>query len=538
MMQQNSQVPYFVLNQKTQRDSGFQVQIKNIQMAVRIADVIRTCLGPRAMLKMLMDPMGGVVLTNDGNCVLREIMVDHPTAKCMIEIARTQDEEVGDGTTSVIVLSAEILSICEKFVNQKIHPTHIISALRTVTKYTLECLDSISVKIDTNNIQSDVVKNIVKSSLYTKFSEDWVDFAATMAIKAVNYVKIIENNKVQIDVKRYAKVEKIPGGTFTDSQVLDGVMVNKDILHPKMRRRIINPRILLLDCSLEYKKGESKTEVEIKDEKYFTQLLHEEEFYIKKLCDKLIDAKPDLVVTEKGVSDLAQHFLTRANISVLRRVRKSDNLRIARATGATILNQFADIKESHIGKKCGLFEVRKIGDDYFSFIVDCKDPNACTLLLRGVSKDLINEYERNLHDAMCVGRNIMMNDKILYGGGCCEMKISALLREKAKEHVGMLKKGFNAVASALEIIPSTLILNCGGNIISRMTELRSEHVSNSKSNMGINGLTGNITNMEQLNVYDTFLVKQQTIKSAVDTAILILRIDDIITGTKKREDVK
>merc|ERR1719209_1424292 len=305
-----------------------------------------------------MDPMGGIVMTNDGNAILREITVQHPAAKTMIEIARTQDEEVGDGTTSVIILAAEVLGVSHQFLEEKMHPTVVIQA-------------------------------------YRQALED-----------AVKTVTMEQYGRREIDIKRYAKVEKIPGGTIEDSQVLKGVMFNKDVVHPKMKRKIENPRVLLLDCNLEYKKGESQTNIEIVNEADFSKILELEEAYIKKICDEIIAHKPDLIITEKGVSDLAQHFLMKADITVIRRLRKTDNLRVARATGATIVNRTEEISDSDIGLGAGLFEVRKIGDEYFTFIENCKDPKACTILLRGASKDILNEVERNLQDALHVARNL------------------------------------------------------------------------------------------------------------------------------------
>ncbi|KAK7459715.1 hypothetical protein BaRGS_00038951 [Batillaria attramentaria] len=482
---------------------------------------------------MLMDPMGGIVMTNDGNAILREINVQHPAAKSMIEVARTQDEETGDGTKSVIILAGEVLSVAEHFLEQQMHPTVIIAAYRQALEDMLEVLRTkISTPVDTSDRAQ--MLNIVKSCLGTKFISKWMDLACQIALDATKTVFIDEDGRKEIDIKRYAKVEKIPGGTIEESEVLRGVMINKDIVHPKMRRRIENPRIMLLDCNLEYKKGESQTNIEITKEEDFTMILKMEEEFIQKMCDEVIALKPDLVITEKGVSDLAQHFLVKAGISVIRRVRKTDNNRIARAVGATIANRTDELKEEDIGTGCGLFEIRKIGDDYFTFLVECKDPKACTILLRGASKDILAEVERNLQDAMNVARNVMIDPCLVPGGGAAEMALAQALNEKAKSITGVHQWPYRAISRALEVIPRTLIQNCGANPIRTLTALRAKHAQGEKTTWGIDGNTGNIVDMEEFGVWEPMTVKLQVYKTAVETAILLLRIDDIVSGTKKQ----
>merc|ERR1711934_1094046 len=310
-----------------------------------------------------------------------------------------------------------------------------------------------------------------------------------------------------------------------------------DVVHPKMKRRLENPRVLLLDCNLEYKKGESQTNIEIVNEADFSKILELEEAYIKKICDEIMMHKPDLIITEKGVSDLAQHFLIKAGISVIRRLRKSDNLRVARATGATIVSRTDEISEEDIGTGAGLFEVRKIGDEYFTFIEECKDPKACTILLRGASKDILNEVERNLQDAIHVARNIFLKPKLVPGGGAVEMEVSCQLAEKSKSLKGVIQWPYRALANSLEVIPRTLAQNCGANTIRTLTTLRAKHAEGDKSSWGINGLTGKLEDMKELGIFEPLAVKLQTYKTAVETAILLLRIDDIVSGSKKKEAV-
>lgn len=484
------------------------------------------------MLKMLMDPMGGIVMTNDGNAILREITVQHPAAKSMIEIARTQDEEVGDGTTSVIVLAGEMLGVAEPFLTQQIHPTVIIRAYREALEDMVNVLQNeVSFALDKNDRAK--MAEVVKACVGTKFIGRWSELAVNIALDAVSTVAFEENGRMEIDIKKYAKVEKIPGGSIDDSTVLKGVMLNKDVTHPKMKRRIENPRIILLDCSLEYKKGESQTNVEISAETDFTKLLQIEEEYVQRICEDIIAVKPDLVFTEKGVSDLAQHYLLKAGITAIRRLRKTDNLRVARACGATIVNRTEEITEKDVGTGAGLFEVRKMGDEYFTFITECKDPKACTILLRGASKDILNETERNLQDALHVARNLMLEPKLVPGGGAVEMAVSLALSRK------QIQGPYRAVAQALEIIPRTLAQNCGANTIRTLTALRAKHASHAQSgdtgpcSWGINGETGEIVDMKSLKVWEPLSVKLQVYKTAVETAILLLRIDDIVSGSKK-----
>merc|ERR1740123_2901052 len=422
-----------------------------------------------------MDPMGGIVMTNDGNAILREITVQHPAAKTMIEIARTQDEEVGDGTTSVIILAAEILGISHQFLEEKIHPTLIIQAYRQALEDSITMMrDVVATPIDLDDKVA--VRKVIESCVGTKFISKWSDMACDIAMEAVKTVTVeSQGGKREIDIKRYAKVEKLPGGAIEDSRVLRGVMFNKDVVHPKMKRKIENPRILLLDCNLEYKKGESQTIMEIMNEGDFSKALEAEETYIKKVCDEIIAHKPDLIITEKGVSDLAQHFFNKAGITAIRRLRKSDNLRVARACGATIVNRTDEITEEDIGTGAGLFEVRKIGDEYFTFIEQCKDPKACTILLRGASKDILNEVERNLQDAIQVARNIFLKPKLVPGGGAVEMEVSCQLAKKSKTLTGVIQWPYRALANSLEVIPRTLAQNCGANTIRTLTTLRAKH---------------------------------------------------------------
>ncbi|KAM3858098.1 T-complex protein 1 subunit gamma isoform 2-T2 [Diretmus argenteus] len=467
-----------------------------------------------------------------GNISAAKIQVQHPAAKSMIEISRTQDEEVGDGTTSVIILAGEMLSVAEQFLEQQMHPTVVISAYRQALEDMLDTLKDISNAVDPND--RSMMLKIIHSAINTKALSRWSELACSIALDAVKTVEREDNGRKEIDIKKYAKVEKVPGGFIEDSCVLRGVMVNKDVTHPRMRRMIKEPRIILLDCSLEYKKGESQTDIEISREEDFAKILQMEEDYIQQICEDIIRLKPDLIFTEKGISDLAQHYLMKANITAIRRVRKTDNNRIARACGARIASRTDELREDDIGTGAGLFEVKKIGDEYFAFVTECKDPKACTILLRGASKEILAEVERNLQDAMQVCRNVLLEPYLLPGGGAVEMAVSKRLMERSRALTGVEQWPYRALAQALEVIPRTLIQNCGASTIRVLTSLRAKHTQDNSASWGVNGESGALADMAALGIWEPLAVKAQTYKTAVETAILLLRIDDIVSGHKKK----
>jgi len=524
-----------VMNVQSKREHGRKAQMGNIAAAKAVADTIRTTLGPRSMLKMIIDAMGGIVITNDGNAILREVDVSHPAAKSMIELSRAQDEEVGDGTTSVIVLTGEVLHCALPFMQKHMHPTVVIRGFTEALKAAVEECAAVSIGVD--RADHAAMKQLLTSCVGTKFSDRFSSTVVELAMGAVETVATTKRDGGQeVDIKRYAKVEKIPGGEVEDCRVLKGVMINKDITHPRMRRKIKNPRILLLDCSLEYKKGESQANIEMSREEDWELLLRAEEEWIEKTCNAIIKHKPDLVITEKGVGDLTQHFFVKAGITCLRRLRKTDNNRVARSCGATIVHRVEEIKEADIGTKCGLYEVKKIGDEYFSFIVDCEAPKACTILLRGGSRDVLNEIERNLHDAMNVARNVYVDPRIVPGGGATEMAVSRALLNRAKTIDSVLQWPYKQIAVALEVVPRTLAQNCGANVIRVVTNLRAKHAEDSPQvkTWGINGETGKMIDMKELGIWEPLAVKVQTLKTAVEAACLLLRVDDIVSAQRQK----
>jgi T-complex protein 1 subunit gamma len=524
------------MNSKTQRENGLKAQLANIAAAKAIADIVTTTLGPRSMMKMLMDPMGGIVMTNDGHAILREIDCKHPAAKSLIELARMQDEEVGDGTTSVICLTGEIMQSARPFLEKKIHPSIIVEAYFKALEDVSGFLNDFAIPIDLED-ETDIRKALY-SCIGTKFSERWGELVVGLALKACRVVLRGLNNpkKLNVEIKRYAKVEKIPGGTLDECRVVNGCMMNKDHVHPGMRRKITNPRVILLDSPLEYKKAESQTNLEMTKETDMGEMLKQEMAEVVQMCNAIIKWKPDVVITEKGISDLATHYLLQANVTCIRRVRKTDNNRIARVTGAKIVNRPEEIEEGDVGTECGTFIIRKIDDEYFTFFEDCEKPSACSILLRGGSKDTLNELERNLHDALGVARNIFTCPKMLPGGGATEMEISHRLIEKAKTIPGLMQRPYKAIAYSLEAIPRTLAQNCGADVVRLLTELRAKHANEQGVHWGIDGNKGVLADMHEINVWEPLLVKTQVIKTAIESSCMLLRIDDVVSGIKKRGD--
>jgi T-complex protein 1 subunit gamma len=486
---------------------------------------------------MLLDPTGGIVLTNDGNAILREIDVTHPASKHIIELSRTQDDEVGDGTTTVIVLAGEILQLTLPYLettyqHDGVHPIQLVKGLSKALESAIKMIDEAATKIDLSDKKN--LEKVVSCCLGTKSMGDANHALMTrFAIEAVKTVTIENKGKKEIDIKRYARVEKVPGGSVSESEVLSGVIINKDVTHPKMRRRIENPRVILLDCPLEYKKGENAINVQLKDPNDFAKLIELEEEYVRGLVEDVKKLKPDVVFTEKGLTDVAAFLFAKAGITAFRRLRKTDNNRLARATGATIVHRTDELQESDVGTKCGLMEVCKIGDEYFVKMVHCKDPKACTILLRGPSRDVLNELERNLHDAMSVARNIENDPRVVCGGGAIEMTVSRALRHQSQTLVGPQQMAFKIVAEALEIIPRTLLENCGVTAVRVITELRAKHAQAAEGQivpLGVDGKKGVIADMASAGIVDPALVKSQALKTAVEAACMLLRIDKIVSS--------
>ncbi|KAI5179657.1 T-complex protein 1 subunit gamma [Nematocida sp. AWRm80] len=503
------------------------VQQENIKAAEILSGLIKSCIGPKAMMKMILTRIGGMELTNDGNSILREIEVVHPVIKSLVELSRTQDEEVGDGTTSVVILATEILRNMSDLLKEGIHPIIICNSLKKAQEYLLDrlkkhSLDLNALKKAKNLSEEQVIIEIIQKSMNTKISKHLINLEE-IALKAITTIGIKENNKVSYDIKNNIRIEKIPGGKLSDSAVLDGIIVQKEVLDIAMNKKIDNAKVLLIDFPLEYRKGENQMHIEMHTSDSFTRALEIEEEQIKKMVDQIIAVKPSVLVSEKGISDYAISLLKKQNITAIRRVKKSENQRISLATGAQIVSIPESILPKALGT-AGLFECSRIGDEFYCQFLKCKAPKACTILLRGQSKDILNELERNIYDALYVTRNAYTTSSFVRGAGAIEMALSQDLSQlnasSEKE-----KKVYLALSSALQSIPSILINNSGNTqSLTKLLELKAQHTQGNTT-YGIDGNTGEV---QPSQVLESILVKEQTIKSAIEGSILILRVDSIV----------
>ena len=508
------------------------VHIHNISGAKAVANIIKTTLGPRSMLKMIIDNQGGIVITNDGYCVLREIETFHPAARSLIELSRMQDNEIGDGTTTVVILSSEFLKTAEILLKRKFHPNQIIAGYYKILDDILFYFENnLSVNLNKDNIED--VSKIILTSICTKFVGRYSRLICEIAFKAISKI----NLKLEtLQIKEFIKIEKITGGKIENSKVLSGILIAKDVSHPKMRRFILNPKILLLDCHIDFKKGESKQTFEIKEESKWEDTLKTEENHTIYLCNILKKFQPNVIITEKNLSDLALHYLFKSNISVIRRIRKSDNSRVAKATGSTIISNIEDIEAADLGTaKC--FSVKKIGEEYYTFITGCKNFSSCTIILFGPSKDILDEVERNLHDAIGINRSIASIPKFSPGGGAVEIAIGNYLRKKSEIIRNDSFFIYNSIGLALEIIPKILIQNCGLSVLNEISKLKTAHCKHGIF-YGIEAKYGKICDMRKIGIIEPSYMKSQIFKTAIENSTMIIRVDKILYGlTEKGKDL-
>lgn len=500
-----------------------EIQKLSAYTAKTLSSIVKTCLGPRAMQKMVLTKINSIEMTNDGNSILREMDVNHPSARCLIELCQTQDDVCGDGTTSVLIIAAELLNKTVPFLKEH-HPINLCKILTKIKNLCIERLEKISIPAVENEIL-----NIVKASVSTKLCSVLKVPIPEIALKSALIIKNKIQDQVKIDIKNDIKIEKIVGN-FDETEIIEGILIEKDLIHAQMRRKIENPKILVIDTPLEYKKGESVTNMEFSNQSDFTKALEMEEEQIKMMCAKIIETKTDIIVTEKGICDLALGILHENNITAIRRVKKSDCTRICKATGATIMNRVEDVCENNLGQ-AGLFEYIKIGNDYFFKLSKCKNPKAVTVVLRGPTKDLMTELERNFMDAIKVTKNILINDKIVPGGGASEINLAVMLKNLSNDLDLCEKKVYQGVCEALKVIPSILATNSGADnsleVLSQL-EIKNEECSY----FGINGVTSEISDMRSI-VMEPLIVKSQCIKSAFEAVMQLLRVDGIIESKSK-----
>ncbi len=521
--------PVLVLSEGTNRMLGRDAQRMNILAARVIAEAVRTTLGPRGMDKMLVDTLGDVIITNDGVTILKEMEVEHPAAKMLVEVAKTQDDLVGDGTTTAVVIAGELLHEAEKLLDQTIHPTVIAGGYRMAAQKSQEILNQIAEPINIED--EDLLKKIAKTSITGKKAESGQDVLSDLAVKAVKQIVDKSNGKYIADIDNIG-VEKKAGGSIDESQLIQGVIVDKERVHPAMPKRVKDAKIALVDAALEIKKTETDAEVRITSPDQLRAFIDEEETILKRMVDQIISTGANVLICQKGIEDIAQHYLAKAGIYAVRRAKKSDMEKLARATGGRVISNLDDFTAKDLGK-AGIVEEVKIGDDKMTFVKECKDPKAVGILIRGGSEHVVDEVERAMHDALCVIAASIEDGKIVIGGGAPEVELAKMLREYSHTVGGREALAINAFANAVESVPRTLSENAGLDSIDILVELRAKHEKADGKYWGVEVYEGKIKDMSKLGVVEPLRTKTQAIKSASEAAIMILRIDDVISSSKK-----
>ena len=515
--------PIMVLKEGTERESGRKAQMKNITAAKSIADAVRTTLGPKGMDKMLVDSMGDVIITNDGVTILKELDVVGPAAKMVIEVAKTQDEQCGDGTTTAVIFAGELLKLSEPLIEKNIHPTLITRGFSLASEKAVEVLKENT--LDVTPDDTETLKRIAATSMTGKSAGGIKADLADMVVSAVRSVAQEDDGDWTVDIDNI-KVEKKQGGSVSDTEMIEGVIIDKEKVHEGMPSRKENPKIALVNSAFEVKKTEVDANIQIKDPQKFQEFLANEENIIKEMVDKVESAGADVVLCQKGIDDLAQHFLAKKGIFAARRVKKSDMEKLSKATGAKIVSNLDDLTADDLGSS-EMVEEKKIGGDEMTFVTGCKNAKAVSVLIRGASEHVIDEIERSVHDALSVVAGTVEDGKIIAGGGAAAIEISRNLRSYAIDTGGGEQFAIEAFASALEVVPRTLAENAGLDPINTIIEINKAH-SEGKNYHGVNVMTGQIEDMRALNVLEPLRVGMQAIQSAAETANMILRIDDTI----------
>lgn len=519
------QTPIFVLKEGTTREKGKGAQNNNINAAKAVADAVRSTLGPRGMDKMLVDSMGDVVITNDGVTILKEMDIEHPAAKMLVEVAKTQDEECGDGTTTSVILAGELLKKSEELIERNVHPTIIAGGYRLAAEKATSVLKNVAEKVDLKDTET--LKKIAKTAMMSKSASTSKELLADIAVRAVTSIVEKRDDKLIADIDNIQVVKK-QGGAITDSQLIEGVIIDKEAVHPGMPKRIEKAKIALIDSALEIKKTEVEAKIEITDPSQLQAFLAEEENTLKSMVEKIKASGANVVFCQKGVDDLAQHYLAKAGIFAARRAKKSDMEKLAKATGGRIVTRLEDLTSKELGN-ADLVEERKIANDEMTFVTGCKNAKAVSILIRGGTEHVVDEMERSLHDALSVVAVAIEDGKIIVGAGAAATEISLALKDYASSVGGREQMAIDAFAEALEVVPRTLAENAGLDPINMIIELRKAHKKGNK-HAGINVFTGKIEDAKEMNVLEPLRVGTQAIQSATDAAIMILRIDDVIAS--------
>ena len=524
-------VPILILKEGATRTRGRDAQRNNILAAKVITETIRTTLGPQGMDKMLVSGLSDVVITNDGATIMKELDVQHPAAKMLVEVAKSQDNEVGDGTTTAVVLTGELLSKAEKLLDQEVHPTVIVEGYKKASEKALEILESLAISIDPKDEK--MLMRVAMTSMGTKAQAESRDHFATLAVKAVSQIAEERGGKIVADIDRI-KVLKKKGESMEESELVRGIVVDKEVSHPQMPKQVKNAKIALLNAKIEIEKTEFDAKININSPDQMKQFLDEEESMLREMTNKVASSGANVIFCEKGIDDLALHFLAKKNIMAVKNISSNDMEKLAKATGGTILASTKDLAAETLGE-AKLVEEMKIGDDKLVYVRDCKDPRAVTVVIRGGSDHVVDEAERSFHDALCVVRNAVEDHKVVAGGGAPEAETAKQLRDYAVKVGGREQLAIEAYAEALEAIPLTIAENAGLDPIDIMVEIRSKHSDPQNKWFGVQTRTGKIVDMLEENVLEPLRVKQQVIKSATEAASMLLRIDDVVSSKGSKE---
>jgi thermosome len=523
--------PVLVLKEGTSRNRGKDAQRNNIMAAKVIGEVLKSTLGPRGMDKMLVDSLGDITITNDGAAILNKIEVEHPAAKMMVEIAKIQDDMVGDGTTTAVVLAGELLRKAEELLDQNIHPTILISGYRKAALRAVEAMNNVAMPVDMDDRAT--LKKVAITSMASKGVGAARDHLADMAIEAVGQIVEQRGDKNLADIDNIQVIKKA-GKSLFESQLVRGLVIDKEAVHPGMPKTVERAKIALLDTALEIEKTEISAEIRIKDPSQMKAFLDQENKMLQDMVNKIKASGANVVFCQKGIDDMAQHFLAKEGVLAARRVKQSDMEKLARATGGRIVTDLSDLKTQDLGV-AGHVEERKLGEDKMIFVEKCKDPRSVAIVIRAGLERMVDEAERAMTDALSVVSDVMENNKIVAGGGAVEIEMAKELRKYATSVGGREQLAIENFASALEVIPKTLAENAGLEAIDVLAELRSAHEKPEGMYKGINVFTGKVENMRDKGVVEPLVVKEQAVKSATESAAMILRIDDVIASTKPKE---
>jgi thermosome len=494
-----------------------------------VAETVKSSLGPKGMDKMLVDSFGDVTITSDGRTILDEMDIQHPAAKMMVEVAKTQDNEAGDGTTTAVIISGELLNKAEELIDKNVHPTIIIDGYKKASEKALEVLEKIAIPAESK--VEEYAKKVAITSMASKLVAEHREYLAELAVKAVLEVAEKEDNKYKADIED-VKVEKKPGESISDTKLIQGIVLDKEVSQSGMPKRVEKAKIALLDCPLEIEKTEFDAKINIESPDQMEAFLKQEEEMLREMVAKVVATGANVVLCEKGIDDMAQHFLARKEILAVRRNKKSDMEKLAKATGGKIVTNLDAITSADLGY-AALVEERKIGNDKMTFIEGCKHPKAVTILIRGGTQRIVDEAERSLHDALCVVRDVVEEPKILAGGGAPEIEISRMLKKYAETLPGREQLAVKSFAEALEVVPITLTENAGLDPIDILSELRARH-EKGETWAGIEVHSGKVQDMNRAGVFEPLAVKKQIMKSATEAASMILKIDDIIAAGKMK----